>query len=91
MTDVFTRHCVQCGAELPRMTREDRLYCDRRCANAWHHGLTARARAEARAGRTCPQCGGTFDAVRSDQVFCRRSCRNGHHNRLRSPTRDVAL
>ena len=68
------RRCVECGAEIPPMTDARRTFCDKTCSNRHFNGLTAQARAEARAGRTCPECGTEFEGTRADQVYCGTTC-----------------
>ena len=81
MRDVFSRHCEQCGAEIPRMANSLRIFCSRKCGNAYHHGLLVQARREARQGRTCGQCGGPIpEAMRGGVKWCSRKCRNDYHN-----------
>lgn len=67
--------CGACGKPLPEDRHWRRTFCNKRCNNVYFNGLTAEARAEVRAGRTCAHCGGTFDGRRGDQLYCSLRCR----------------
>lgn len=80
----WTRRCEQCGAEIEPMAHPRRKFCSKKCNNDYFNGLTAQARAEARAGRVCPECGGPVaDDKKADTVFCRPSCQKVAYKRHR--------
>jgi endogenous inhibitor of DNA gyrase (YacG/DUF329 family) len=80
----FTRRCEQCGAEIEPMAHPRRAFCSKSCNNAHFNGLAKEARDEAKRGRTCAHCGGTFNATRADQVFCSKPCQASRRNRRKS-------
>lgn len=75
--------CAVCGGEMWHRKRVWALYCSRQCLNAYHNGLIAAARAEARTGRKCAWCDLLFNAVRSDQAYCSVRCQGQHYNARR--------
>lgn len=83
----FTRRCEQCGAEIEPMAHPRRTFCSRKCCNDHFNGLAKEALAEARAGRVCPECGGTFNATRADQVFCCKECQRASTARRKREVR----
>lgn len=68
--------CTECGTELPVDQRSTwRRFCSKRCNNAYFNGLTAAARAEARAMLLCRRCGVPIEnAKRAHRQFCSRRC-----------------
>ena len=85
--------CGQCGAQfVAHKFAGNRVpICSDRCARErrvaqqrqWHEAAPQyRQRAEARAGRTCEQCGAAIEAARSTKRFCSDRCRiRAHHQR----------
>jgi hypothetical protein len=52
-----------------------RAFCSEVCAYRFHNRVRDERAAAARAGRSCEQCGETFDATRSDQRYCSPACK----------------
>lgn len=78
----FTRRCEQCGAEIDPMAHPRRTFCSKKCNNDHFNGLLKEARAEARAGRICPECKNPVaDHKRADAVFCCSYCWRQHQYR----------
>lgn len=78
------RRCEQCGEAIDPMAHPRRTFCSKACNNAYFNGLVKAARAEARAGRICPQCGAPVaDHRKADTVFCSERCAT-HNRRMRA-------
>jgi predicted nucleic acid-binding Zn ribbon protein len=75
--------CRQCGAEFYRVKGGSERYCSDRCANAVRSAKMvaerSEARAAARAGRTCINCGKPIEAQRSTRHTCSDRCRVAAH------------
>jgi 5-methylcytosine-specific restriction endonuclease McrA len=66
--------CAHCGSSL---SGQQRKYCSRTCSNRATSDVRAaahRTSANPRKGRTCVQCGRTYDAGNTEQVVCSRAC-----------------
>ena len=83
LEDLAGPACEHCGAPIPEGKRIDAAFCSRRCATKSHHAAESLALAEARAGRTCPECGGPVVAKTSRKRFCSASCLNAAYWRRR--------
>lgn len=86
----FPCTCRHCGREFYRVLRSIGRYCCDPCAAAARAAsrsaaagrvVTERsaARAQARAGRACEQCGASLSAERSTRRFCTTRCRVTAH------------
>ena len=68
LEDLAGPACEHCGAPIPEGKRIDAAFCSRRCATKSHHAAESLALAEARSGRTCPECGGPVVAKNITQT-----------------------
>ena len=71
----WRRRCEWCRKLIGEDRHARRLFCNQKCKHAYFDGLQATARAEARAGLTCADCGGAISgAKRQDRKYCSMRC-----------------
>ena len=70
------RNCEHCGEPLPKGSRRDKRYCNRRCGENGRRAAKRRAAGvpQDRQQRTCPVCGIDFTTRRSTQQYCGKPC-----------------
>ena len=74
LDDLADDLCLWCKEPLPDTRRLGQSYCSKRCYQLHYDAIDKQARAEARSGLTCQECGGTFDGARVGQMFCSKAC-----------------
>ena len=66
--------CAWCGEDLPDGVHGQTKFCDPTCRQAARNDRRLTRRAEARAGRTCKECGSTLHAKGTNKQYCSRAC-----------------
>lgn len=72
----MTARCIVCGDDLG-VCRSDKIYCSRKCANAYHNGLRRADLIESKRGRLCVVCGGAVPVTKKAHAkTCCAKCQN---------------
>lgn len=74
LDDLRDDRCLWCKAPLLDTRRLGQTFCSKRCYQKHYDALDREARAAARSGLTCRECGGTFNGARANQLYCSKAC-----------------
>lgn len=79
LDDIPDEICAWCGKgfEARRITQKYCCEaCQRKSRSAFTTAVVSEEKRRARAGKTCKQCGATFDPKKSDAIYCGKRCQH---------------